>query len=623
MKNKFMILMVLLITMLMLACSCEDKQGDGGVVTVPDTEGDSGEITEEVQELCEHTFGEWEIKKQPTCKEEGVQVRACFRCSVTEEMTVQCAEEHTPVADAAVAATCKATGLTEGSHCSVCDKIIVEQTVIPKTEDHSSAVDAAVPATCKATGLTEGSHCSVCNTVLVAQAVVPKLQEHSYVNGYCSCGMTVVGGELLQASEGLVFEAASEGYSLAGIGACTDEFLIIPTMYNGKPVVKISDFALMSCNTVKKVFIPSTVVSIGKMAFMHCSSMKEVFFAEGSQLTTIGEHAFHSSGIVSVTLPEGVKAIKAAAFHSCKDLKEITLPSTLKTVGGDAFRYSSALAKVCIRDVGAWCQISFEDRHANPAYIAKGLCTESGEPITLLIIPEGITYISAFAFYEVKTIEKISFPSTLRYVYKDAFYGIGTAERHISDLAAWCKADINSATTLPSGKLFLNGNEVVDLVIPNTVTSIGAYAFSGVSSIKALTVHDGVTSIGTGAFRSCKSLETVKLSSGLAVLPKELFYGCTALKSVAIPQSTVKIDEYAFYSCSSLSSVTIPSAITYIGRGALDGCTGLEELVFECSQGWSFVYESGTATISSASLQSSSEAIKMINKFNYGYWQRA
>ena len=86
---------------------------------------------------------------------------------------------HTVVTDAAVAATCITTGLSEGSHCSVCGEIIVEQTVTPKAE-HTVVVDAAVTATCTTTGLTEGSHCSVCGEVIVAQKVIP-IGKHSAV----------------------------------------------------------------------------------------------------------------------------------------------------------------------------------------------------------------------------------------------------------------------------------------------------------------------------------------------------------------------------------------------------------------------------------------------------------
>ena len=103
--------------------------------------------------------------------------------------------EHTEVTDAAVAATCTSTGLTEGKHCSVCGTVTVAQTEVPAL-GHTEVTDAAVAPTCTATGLTEGKHCSVCNTVLVAQTEVPALGHKMVSNNdavlptYQQTGMT-------------------------------------------------------------------------------------------------------------------------------------------------------------------------------------------------------------------------------------------------------------------------------------------------------------------------------------------------------------------------------------------------------------------------------------------------
>ncbi|MBQ4521710.1 MAG: hypothetical protein IJA10_02000 [Lachnospiraceae bacterium] len=86
---------------------------------------------------------------------------------------------HTEVADKAVEATCKSEGKTEGSHCSVCNEVIVAQKTVAK-KAHTEVADKAVEATCKSEGKTEGSHCSVCNEVIVAQKTVAK-KEHTVV----------------------------------------------------------------------------------------------------------------------------------------------------------------------------------------------------------------------------------------------------------------------------------------------------------------------------------------------------------------------------------------------------------------------------------------------------------
>ena len=166
-----------------------------------------------------HIWNNGEITKAATCEEEGVMTFTCTTCGDTRTESIQ-KTAHTPEVMPAVAATCKATGLTEGSKCSVCGEILVAQEVTPKiahtwndgvitkvatceeegvttftctacgetkTEsiqkaDHTPEVMPAVAATCKATGLTEGSKCSVCGEILVAQEVTPKIA-HTWNDG--------------------------------------------------------------------------------------------------------------------------------------------------------------------------------------------------------------------------------------------------------------------------------------------------------------------------------------------------------------------------------------------------------------------------------------------------------
>ena len=118
-----------------------------------------------------HDWDEGKITKAANCEEKGVKTYTCRTCKKTRTEDVP-ALGHQAVTDAAVAATCETDGKTEGSHCSVCGKVLVKQETV-KATGHKPVTDAAVAATCETDGKTEGSHCSVCGKVLTEQKTIP------------------------------------------------------------------------------------------------------------------------------------------------------------------------------------------------------------------------------------------------------------------------------------------------------------------------------------------------------------------------------------------------------------------------------------------------------------------
>ncbi len=118
-----------------------------------------------------HSWNSGTVTKAATCTAKGTKTYTCTKCKVTKTEDIP-AKGHTPVTDKAVAATCTASGKTEGSHCSVCGTVIKAQQTI-SAKGHTPVTDRAVAATCTAAGKTEGSHCSVCGTVIKAQQTIP------------------------------------------------------------------------------------------------------------------------------------------------------------------------------------------------------------------------------------------------------------------------------------------------------------------------------------------------------------------------------------------------------------------------------------------------------------------
>ena len=119
-----------------------------------------------------------------------------------------------------------------------------------------------------------------------------------------------------------------------------------------------------------------------------------------------------------------------------------------------------------------------------------------------------------------------------------------------------------------------------DVTIPESITSIGGYAFAGCSGLTGVTIPNNVTSIGEGAFEHCDSLTRVTLPASATNIGDGAFSSCGKLTGVTIPNGVTSIGMSAFYACASLTSVTIPASVTSIGDGLFLLCTGLNSVTF-------------------------------------------
>ena len=117
------------------------------------------------------------------------------------------------------------------------------------------------------------------------------------------------------------------------------------------------------------------------------------------------------------------------------------------------------------------------------------------------------------------------------------------------------------------------------ITIPNSVTSIGTYAFHDCTSPTSITIPNSVTSIGYCAFGLCRRLTSITIPNSVTSIESEAFYGCSGLTSVTIPNSVTNIGSEAFSDCSALTSITIPNSVTSIGERAFDGCSRLPLLL--------------------------------------------
>ena len=164
-----------------------------------------------------------------------------------------------------------------------------------------------------------------------------------------------------------------------------------------------------------------------------------------------------------------------------------------------------------------------------------------------------------------------------------------------------------------------------EITIPNSVTSIGNFAFDFCTSLTSVTIPDSVTSIGERAFAGCYSLTSVTIPDSVTSIGYCAFYECTSLTSVTIGDSVTSIGDFAFDFCTSLTSVTIGDSVTSIGNNAFYSCTSLTSVTFANPNGWWYASSAGATSgtdISAKSLADPATAAQSLKYYRSYYWFR-
>ncbi|MFR2943717.1 MAG: leucine-rich repeat protein [Lachnospiraceae bacterium] len=399
--------------------------------------------------------------------------------------------------------------------------------------------------------------------------------------------------------------------------------IAIPAEIDGVKITSIGSFAFSGCRGLTSVTIPDSVTTIGACAFRDCSGLTSVTipdsvtsirysaFENCSGLTSvmipdsvlsIGNSAFGGcSGLTSVTIGNSVTSIGEFAFEDCSGLISVVIPDSVTFINAFAFSGCSGLTGVYITDIEKWCKILFENDVANPLYYAHNLYLNN-KLVTDFVIPDSITSIGAYAFIGCSGFTSVTIPDGVTSIGASAFSGCsGLASVYITDIEKWCKISFKNDVSNPlyyAHNLYLNNKLVTDFVIPDSITSISAYAFIGCSALKGVYITDLEKwcefSFGDYSSNPLFYAHNLYLNNQLVtnlVIPESVtsigaytFTGCSGFTSVTIPDGVTSIKDYAFAYCSGITNITIPDGVTSIGYRAFYNCSGLTKIYYKGSE---------------------------------------
>ena len=414
-------------------------------------------------------------------------------------------------------------------------------------------------------------------------------------------------------SEGLEYSfdkyGSHYGYVVTDIGSCTDNNVIIPSEYKSRTVKSIGDNAFKDCIGITSITIPDSVTSIGNEAFSGCTKLENIYYTgdiaswckisglnnlltslrtlyingnkiEGNlnipnNVTSIGSYSFSfCDKLTGITIPDSVTSIGDSAFVDCSNLANITIPNSVTSIGNDAFRDCTGLVNITIGDsvsnigYSAFLNTAWYDNQPDGlvyagkvAYRYKGTMPEN----TSISLKRDTISINNSAFVNCNGLERIMIPDSVTTIGAEAFYGC---------------------------------TSLAIIMIPDSVTNIGGYAFNdckGLTSItgsatnvstvarqaKPTSFVVNITSgdnISNSAFIGCKELTSVTIGKGITNIGDYAFYNCIGLKDVTFSDSVTSIGKNAFYNCQELTSVTIPDSVTNIGEESFYGCSDLVSL---------------------------------------------
>ena len=261
-----------------------------------------------------------------------------------------------------------------------------------------------------------------------------------------------------------------------------------------------------------------------------------------------------------------VTGIQEKAFYSCPELKNVQIPSTVSTIGAQAFGESPLLSKIIVDPTN---QNFYADNNGilfNKTQTELIFCpkTVSGA----YTVPEDVQKIHAFAFNNCKQITSVVLPNGLKRIEDGAFWGCSNMT----------SANIPSGLTYLGSDAFRNASSLSSsIVLPSTLSEIGSSAFKRCTSLSNVTIENGVEIIGGSAFVDCSNLKSIDIPNSVYSLGTSAFENA-GLTSINIPESITNIQASVFYGCK-LTKITLHAGLKSIAAEAFaDNGTNIEKV---------------------------------------------
>ena len=329
-------------------------------------------------------------------------------------------------------------------------------------------------------------------------------------------------------------------------------------------VTNITTLAFYRCNGLVSVQVPGSVTAIKNGTFRECNNLKKVILNEG--ITGIEQYAFYDCELLEeISIPGTVTTVGNSAFYRCKNLKNIEIPEGVTKIDGSAFIFCSSLE-----------QIKLPQSLVSIGSGAFDNCTS----LISVELPDN-AIISSDTFKECKNLSDIVISDTNNnYIVKNGILYNKNMTRILCYPAGIKDTEFSVPDTVKTiGDFAFYGAKVLESInIPDSVTNIGTDAFGECSGLKEAVIPDSVTTMGEAVFYKCTSLEKVKLSVNITSPNPAVFQYCSSLKEVVLPESMKFISFFMFSYCKEITNIVLPDKLNSVLRSAFQNCDNLKNI---------------------------------------------